>query len=84
MKRPTINWPNLLNDGGWRQQQTGGYWPRYFRRYHGQRQIIRHWPPGLCWALWVDGKKVASGSLTPLLTLASATAAASEASPRGT
>jgi len=70
MKRPNILWPTLLTDGGWREQITGGYWPRYFRRFRGDRQIIRHYPAGLCWALYVNGVQVARGSLTPLLTLA--------------
>jgi len=72
MKRPPIQWPVLLNDGGWRQQSTGGYWPRYFRRYHSAKQLIRHYPAGLCWALYVDGKQVARGGLDPLLLLANA------------
>jgi len=70
MRRPTVIWPQLLNDGGWRQQTTGGYWPRYFRRHHGKRQLIRHYPADLCWALYVNGRQVATGSLSPLLTRA--------------
>lgn len=70
MKRPEINWPVLLNEGGWREQSTGGYWPRYIRYHKGVRQLIRHYPPGLCWALYVRGVKQAHGSLSPLLKLA--------------
>lgn len=71
MKRKEIIWPVLINEGGWRQQRLdGAYWPRYVRYHKGRKQLIRHFPAGLCWALYESGKLRAYNSLTPLLKLA--------------
>jgi len=65
-------WPRLVNEGGWREQSTGGYWPRYYRVRRGVRQSIRHDPQNLCWRLYLNDRKqpVALGGLTALLSLA--------------
>jgi len=71
MKQKDINWPTLLNEGGWRiQRMPGAYWPRYIRFHKGRKQLLRHYPQGMCWALYESGRLRGYDSLTPLLKLA--------------
>lgn len=75
MPSKSLNWPTLLNDGGWREQRVQGeYWPRYHRRRKGQLQYISHHEAtqksGAYWQLEVSSRKVTSGGLSACLYFA--------------
>jgi len=74
MKR-NISWPQLLTDGGWREQHVkGSYWPRYHRRRRGEMQFIVHREAtakcGACWVLEIGIKEIIRGGLSACLYFA--------------
>jgi len=72
MKRKIPSWPQLLIDGGWREQKVKGeYWPRYHRRRKGQSQFIIHVEsPFVGWSFEVGHERITLGGLSACLYFA--------------
>jgi len=71
MKHKSPNWPQLVNENGWREVRLGGFWPLYVKVHHGQRYTVGHVASLLCWELRVSDVRLARGDLSDMLTRAS-------------
>jgi len=73
IKRHRVQWPRLLDEGGWRQVCVGSYFPLYVRtlpaigkgRVRGQ--AIFHCPDPITWGLEHDGVVIFYGDLDECL-----------------
>jgi len=69
MKRSEVEWPKLLEEGGWQHLPDGTYWGYYKRDgRNGRLLTIYHCGDETGWRLLADGQPLAVGDLDGILT----------------
>ena len=67
MKHKSVQYVQLMADGGWEKRPSGGFWPIITRTINGYEQACIRPPNVVGWQLWEDGQMIFEGTLDECL-----------------